>query len=201
MSKKFKKLFYPTKIRGFCALLFFLGVFSTQPLKSGEIMSKENQTVVLKTTMGDVKIELYTNLMPITTENFLKLVKQGFYDKTIFHRVIPNFMVQGGDPEGSGRGGPGYKIKDEFPLEADAINKNKRGTISMANAGPNTGGSQFFINVVDNKHLDGNHPVFGKVVEGMEIVDKIVNVKTQAGNRPVEEVSIISAKALTAKSA
>ena len=165
----------------------------------GETMSQENEIVVLNTTLGEVKIELYCKQMPVTTDNFIKLVKKGFYDKTIFHRVIPNFMVQGGDPQGTGMGGPGYSIKDEFPSEADAINKNKRGTISMANAGPNTGGSQFFLNVVDNVHLDGNHPVFGKVIEGMDIVDKIVNVKTGPGNRPNEEVAIISAKTVKVK--
>src|SRR6266700_3561075 len=102
--------------------------------------------VLLQTTMGDVKIELFDDRMPITTANFRKLVETHFYDGTIFHRVIAGFMIQGGDPEGTGHGGPGYAIKDELPSD----NRNARGTISMANAGPNTGGSQFFINVVDN---------------------------------------------------
>lgn len=164
--------------------------------KLGDVMSEKNQTILLKTTMGDIKVELYTQLMPITAGNFLKLVKKGFYDKTIFHRVIPGFMAQGGDPEGTGRGGPGYHIADEYPEEADHLNKNKRGTLSMANAGPNTGGSQFFINVADNEYLNNAHPVFGKVIEGMDIVDKIVNVKTEAGDRPVEEIAIVSAKAV-----
>ncbi len=100
--------------------------------------------VLLQTTMGDVKIELFDDRMPITTGNFRKLVEKHFYDGTIFHRVIASFMIQGGDPEGTGHGGPGYAIKDELPSD----NRNARGTISMANAGPNTGGSQFFINVV-----------------------------------------------------
>src|SRR5881396_1140563 len=136
-------------------------------------------TVLLQTTMGDVKIELLDKTMPITAGNFRKLVAQGFYDGTIFHRVIPNFMIQGGDPQGTGLGGPGYTIKDELPAD----NRNARGTISMANAGPNTGGSQFFVNVVDNNRLDRKHPVFGRVVGGMEVVDAISRTPTTGRGR------------------
>src|SRR5881397_2510911 len=143
-------------------------------------------TVLLQTTMGDVKIELLDTAMPITAGNFRKLVAQGFYDGTIFHRVIPNFMIQGGDPEGTGSGGPGYTIKDELP----PTNRNARGTISMANAGPNTGGSQFFINVVDNTRLDRKHPAFGKVVAGMDVVDAISKVPTDADDRPRRPVTV-----------
>jgi peptidylprolyl isomerase len=143
-------------------------------------------TVVLQTTMGDVKLDLFDDVMPITTGNFVKLVKQGFYDGTIFHRVIPGFMIQGGDPKGTGMGGPGYTIKDELPPS----NRNSRGTISMANAGPNTGGSQFFINVVDNLRLDRKHPAFGKVVGGMEVVDAISRTPTDAEDRPRKPVAI-----------
>jgi len=145
--------------------------------------------VLLKTNMGELKIELYED-MPITAGNFRKLVEKGFYDGTIFHRVIDGFMIQGGDPTGTGRGGPGYAIKDEFTRK----NRNDRGTISMANAGPNTGGSQFFINLVDNNYLDKAHPVFGKVVEGMEVIDTIAKVKKGAMDRPVKEIKIESAK-------
>src|SRR2546421_12263725 len=106
-------------------------------------------TVLLQTTVGEAKIELLDKTMPITAGNFRKLVGQGFYDGTIFHRVIPNFMIQGGDPQGTGMGGPGYTIKDEPPAD----NRNARGTISMANAGPNTGGSQRFTNGVDHARL------------------------------------------------
>lgn len=150
-------------------------------------MSTKN--VLLKTNIGDIKIEL-ANDMPITTGNFEKLVKEGFYDGIIFHRVIKGFMIQGGDPKGTGMGGPGYTIKDEFTDH----NKNNRGTISMANAGPNTGGSQFFINLVNNNFLDDKHPVFGKVIEGMDVIDKISNVKTDSSDRPIEEVKIIKAE-------
>jgi len=142
--------------------------------------------ILLQTTMGDVKIELLDDTMPITTGNFRKLVEKGFYNGTIFHRVIPNFMIQGGDPEGTGFGGPGYTIKDELP----ANNRNARGTLSMANAGPNTGGSQFFINVVDNRGLDRKHPVFGRVVSGMEVVDAITRTPTDSQDRPRTKVTI-----------
>jgi len=145
--------------------------------------------VLLKTNMGDITLQLYED-MPITTGNFKKLVEKGFYDGTVFHRVIDGFMIQGGDPTGTGRGGPGYAIKDEFTRK----NRNDRGTISMANAGPNTGGSQFFINLVDNNYLDKAHPAFGKVILGMDVVDAIGKVRTGAMDRPAKEVKIETAK-------
>jgi peptidylprolyl isomerase len=148
--------------------------------------------VMLKTSMGDVTLQLYED-MPVTAGNFKKLVEKGFYDGTIFHRIIDGFMIQGGDPTGTGRGGPGYAIKDEFTRK----NKNSRGTISMANAGPNTGGSQFFINLVDNNYLDKAHPVFGKVVEGMDVIDAMGKVPTNAMDKPQKEVKILSAKVIT----
>jgi len=158
----------------------------------GALYMNMNQTsatrVLLKTTMGDITIELSTD-MPVTAGNFEKLVKQGYYDGTIFHRVMADFMIQGGDPTGTGTGGPGYVILDEFTDH----NNNTRGTIAMANAGPNTGGSQFFISVVDNHHLDGKHPVFGKIVAGMDIVDAISKVQTDANNKPLEIVKILKA--------
>ena len=154
-----------------------------------EKMTEENKKVLLETTMGDITIELAED-MPITTGNFEKLVKEGFYDGVIFHRIISGFMIQGGDPTGTGMGGPGYKIKDEF---TDS-NSNARGTLSMANAGPNTGGSQFFINLADNNFLDSKHPVFGKVIEGMDIIDKMGKVKTDPSDRPLEEIKIIKAE-------
>jgi len=146
--------------------------------------------VLLETTEGNITIELY-NDMPITTGNFETLVKKGFYDGTIFHRVIDGFMIQGGDPLGNGMGGPGYTIKDEFTHAGG--NRNDRGTIAMANSGPNTGGSQFFINLVDNNFLDEKHPAFGRVIGGMDVVDNIGKVKTDANDRPLKEVKIIKA--------
>ena len=144
--------------------------------------------VLFETTKGNIVIELRDD-MPITAGNFEKLVKEGFYDGVIFHRVIKDFMVQGGDPTGTGTGGPGYNIADEFTAE----NKNNRGTIAMANAGPNTGSSQFFINLADNNFLDTKHPVFGKVIEGMDIVDKIAKVETNSQDKPLQDVKIIKA--------
>ncbi len=146
-------------------------------------------TVALQTSMGDIIIELRGD-MPITTGNFLDLIEQGVYDYTIFHRVIDGFMIQGGDPTGSGYGDPTIPaILDEFT----DINENERGTIAMANSGPNTGSSQFFINLVNNNHLDSEHPVFGKVVDGMDVVDQIAKVQTDANNKPIEDVRIITA--------
>ena len=153
-------------------------------------------TVKLETTMGDIVIKLYDD-MPITAGNFEKLVREGFYDGIIFHRVIAGFMIQGGCPNGTGTGGPGYNIQDEFVPG----HSNQRGTISMANTGqPNSGGSQFFINLVDNSYLDWDnrstpykHPVFGEVIDGMNVVDKIAAVKTDYSDRPMTEVKIIKA--------
>ena len=150
--------------------------------------------VVLETNYGNITIELYLTEMPITAGNFQNLVNEGFYDGVIFHRIINGFMLQGGDPTGTGTGGPGYNIQDEF-TNTD-LDKNNRGTLSMANAGPNTGGSQFFINLVDNNFLDGKHPVFGKVVEGLDVIDKIASVQTNAQDRPLTDVKIIKAHVL-----
>ncbi len=155
--------------------------------------SQDLGKVKLETTEGNIVIELYDE-MPITAGNFKSLVEKGYYDGVIFHRVIEGFMIQGGDPTGTGMGGPGYRIKDEFTRTK--LDRNDRGTISMANAGPNTGGSQFFINLVNNNFLDGKHPVFGKVIEGMDVVDKISDVQTDASDRPIKEIKIIKARVL-----
>ena len=163
-------------------------------IASNRMVSKHTN-VALETNKGRIVLELYTGEMPITAGNFVKLVNEGFYDGIIFHIIISGFMIQGGDPTGTGTGGPGYKIKDEFT--GTDLDKNDRGTISMANAGPNTGGSQFFINLADNRlFLDGKHPVFGKVIEGMEVVDLIAQVKTDSQDRPIVDVKIISAKVI-----
>lgn len=161
-----------------------------------------NPIVVFTTNFGDIELELFEEKSPITAGNFKKLVEEGYYDGVKFHRVIANFMIQAGDPLSKddankqrwGTGGPGYAIEDEF-IEGLS---NVRGTIAMANAGPNTGGSQFFINLVDNVNLDwdkqpaqSKHPVFGKVMSGMDVVDEIGGVATQGiGNTPVKDVVI-----------
>lgn len=150
--------------------------------------------ILLHTTMGDITLQL-RNDMPITTGNFKNLVQQSTFNGTIFHRVIDGFMIQGGDPTGTGYGDPSIPdIKDEFTRK----NRNNRGTIAMANAGPNTGSSQFFINLVNNNFLDGKHPQFGKVVAaGMEVVDAIAKVRTDPRDKPVKPVTIITASVLS----
>lgn len=146
--------------------------------------------VLLETNMGDIVIGLYDD-MPITTGNFKNLTEEGVYNDTIFHRVIDGFMIQGGDPMGTGEGDPNIPvITDEFT----DYNRNDRGTIAMANAGPNTGSSQFFINLVDNNYLDSKHPVFGEVIKGMDVVDEIAKVETDENDKPLQEVKIIKAK-------
>lgn len=148
--------------------------------------------ILLHTSMGDITIQL-RNDMSITTGNFKNLVQQGKYNGTIFHRVILGFMIQGGDPTGTGCGDRLIpNIKDEFTRK----NRNVRGTIAMANAGPNTGSSQFFINLVDNDYLDTKHPQFGKVASGMDIVDAIAKVRTSMEDRPFKNVTIINASIL-----
>jgi peptidylprolyl isomerase len=172
-------------------IIFYLPLIILVLILSGCLAPTEEKAnkVLLKTSMGDITVQLYDD-MPITAGNFKSLVEKGFYNGVIFHRVINGFMIQGGDPTGTGMGGPGYTIKDEFTDH----NRNERGTISMANAGPNTGGSQFFINLVDNSFLDGKHPVFGKVISGMDVVDAIAKVQTDSSDRPVKEVKVIEAK-------
>ena len=155
--------------------------------------------VKFETTHGDIVIELYED-MPITAGNFEKLVREGFYDGITFHRIIRNFMVQAGCPKGTGTGGPGYTIEDEFVKG----HSNLRGTLSMANTGqPNSGGSQFFLNLVDNVFLDfdnkqtpSKHPVFGEVVEGMEFVDSMAMQRMDSQDRPQKETKIIRATVL-----
>jgi peptidylprolyl isomerase len=154
--------------------------------------NSEGVKVLFHTSMGDITIQL-RNDMPITTGNFKNLVQKGVYNGTIFHRVINGFMIQGGDPTGTGYGDPSIPdIKDEFTSK----NRNERGTIAMANAGPNTGSSQFFINLVNNNFLDSKHPQFGKVTSGMEIVDAIAKVATNSRDKPNNNVTIISATIL-----
>jgi peptidylprolyl isomerase len=183
------------------------GPTSTELLKeqSINVINPMNRIATFKTSKGEIKIELFEDKMPITTGNFIKLAEQGFYNETKFHRVIDGFMIQGGDPNSKGNdpltygtGGPGYTIQDEFV--SDPLLSNVRGTIAMANTGqPNSGGSQFFINTVDNTGLDfdkeplsSKHPVFGRIVGGMDIVDSISAVKTGTRDVPIEPVVIES---------
>ena len=148
-----------------------------------------NSVALFDTSMGQFKAELFEERAPITTKNFIDLSNRGFYNRTIFHRVIDGFMIQGGDPTGTGTGGPGYTIPDEFHPE---LRHDSEGILSMANAGPNTGGSQFFITLAPTEWLDGKHSVFGKVIEGMDVVRKIGKVPTGQADSPLEDVVINS---------
>lgn len=156
-----------------------------------------NETFALfDTTEGSFKIKLFADKAPKTVENFVGLAEgtktgKPFYDGIIFHRVIPDFMIQGGCPEGSGRGGPGYKFADEFHPD---LKHSKKGVLSMANAGPHTNGSQFFITVAPTPFLDNKHAVFGEVVEGYDVVEKISKVPRSAQDRPKTDVKIRSVK-------
>ncbi len=143
-------------------------------VKKGEkSMTTTQLTVTLHTTKGDIRLKLYPDKGPLTVLNFVNLSKRGFYNGVVFHRVIPNFMIQGGDPQGTGRGGPGYRFQDEFSPD---LKHSKPGVLSMANAGPGTNGSQFFITHVPTPWLDGKHTIFGEVVgpEDQKVVDSIV---------------------------
>ena len=148
-----------------------------------------NRTLVFKTSIGDFSVEMFDDKVPNTTANFVGLAEKGFYNGKIFHRIIADFMIQGGCPDGTGMGGPGYKIKDEFHKD---LKHSGAGILSMANAGPHTGGSQFFITLVPTPWLDGKHAVFGKVSTGMDVVEKIGKVKTGFGDKPVKDVVINS---------
>ena len=154
-----------------------------------------NPVVTITMTNGDgMKAELYPEIAPNTVNNFISLVQKGFYDGLIFHRVISGFMIQGGDPQGTGMGGPGYSIKGEFAMNGVRNDlKHTRGVLSMARSMmPNSAGSQFFIMHANAPHLDGQYAAFGKVVEGLDVVDKIASVRTGWQDKPVEEQKIQS---------
>ncbi|MDD3158511.1 MAG: peptidylprolyl isomerase [Anaeromusa sp.] len=162
----------------------------TEPVKADTPLppadpNKKNSLAVFETSMGTFKVELFEDKAPRTAQNFISLVNKGFYNGLIFHRVIDGFMIQGGDPKGNGTGGPGYVIPDEFHKD---LKHTGAGILSMANAGPNSGGSQFFITLDATPWLDGKHAIFGKVVEGLDVVKAIGKVKTGAQDRPQTDV-------------
>jgi cyclophilin family peptidyl-prolyl cis-trans isomerase len=144
-----------------------------------------NRTATISTNMGEFKVELFEERAPATTKNFIDLAEKNFYDGVVFHRVIEGFMLQGGDPTGTGRGGPGYQIDCEFHPE---LQHGHEGMLSMANAGRNTGGSQFFVTLAATPWLDNKHAIFGKVIEGMDVVRAIGSTPVGAGDRPQTEV-------------
>lgn len=147
----------------------------------------KSYSATFKTNHGDIEIELFRSQAPVTVNNFVFLARDGFYNDVIIHRVIPGFMIQGGDPDGTGMGGPGYKFQDEFDT---SLTFGTTGILAMANSGPATNGSQFFITVAPTPHLNGKHTIFGKVTSGQDIADAISNVAQASGNRPTEPIVI-----------
>lgn len=184
-----------TVLAAILCLLFVSGCSgASQPTPQADTGAKgqaptnsKNSTALFETSMGNFRIELYEDKVPNTAHNFMNLAMKGFYDGLVFHRVIDGFMIQGGDPKGNGSGGPGYAIKDEFH---SALKHSSEGIVSMANAGPNTGGSQFFITLAPTPWLDNKHAIFGRVIEGMDVVRAIGKVKTGSNDRPIEPVII-----------
>jgi len=180
------------------AFMIVFGVVACQAQENDQVKSQETQTkmeskemtvAVIKTNMGTIEIELYADQTPKTVENFVGLANENYYNGVIFHRVIANFMIQGGDPTGTGRGGQsiwGKPFADEI---VSSLNFNEPGVLAMANAGPNTNGSQFFITVAPTSWLDGKHTIFGKVINGMDVVYAISKVPTsKPGDKPLKDV-------------
>jgi len=180
------------------AIMIVFGVVACQAQETDQVKSQETQTkkeskemtvAVIKTNMGTIEIELYADQTPKTVENFVGLANENYYNGVIFHRVIANFMIQGGDPTGTGRGGQsiwGKPFADEI---VPSLNFNEPGVLAMANAGPNTNGSQFFITVAPTSWLDGKHTIFGKVINGMDVVYAISKVQTsKPGDKPINDI-------------
>jgi cyclophilin family peptidyl-prolyl cis-trans isomerase len=155
---------------------------------SGALDTSKRYTATFKTEKGDIVVELFADKAPLTVENFINLARSGFYDGTTFHRVIGGFMAQGGDPTGTGTGGPGYKFRDEFH---PSLRHDSAGILSMANAGPGTNGSQFFITYGPTPHLDDRHSVFGKVTEGMDVLRSIRERDPQRDRQPGDRTETI----------
>ena len=149
----------------------------------------KSYSATFKTTHGDINIDLFPSQAPVTVNNFVFLARDGFYNDVIFHRVIPDFMIQGGDPDGTGTGGPGYRFQDEFD---PSLVFDGPGILAMANAGPGTNGSQFFITVAPTPHLNNAHTIFGKVASGQDVANAISKVPQGASNRPTDPVIIAS---------
>jgi cyclophilin family peptidyl-prolyl cis-trans isomerase len=155
---------------------------------SGALDTSKHYTATFKTARGDIVVELYADRAPLTVENFVNLARAGFYDGTTFHRVIPGFMAQGGDPTGTGRGGPGYQFRDEFH---PSLRHDQAGTLSMANAGPGTNGSQFFLTYGPTPHLDDRHSVFGRITAGMDVLRSIRERDPQRDPNPGDAIESI----------
>lgn len=171
-----------------CVSMLFVGCADNKP-SANQAPTKPNPVAVFQTSMGNFTAELYRDKAPNTVDNFILLANKKFFDNTIFHRVIPDFMIQGGDPTGTGMGGPGYQIKDEF---SKSLKHDRAGILSMANSGPNTGGSQFFVTVKATPWLDGKHAIFGQVISGMDVVNSISTVARDRNDKPNRNVTIYS---------
>ncbi|MFX3625484.1 MAG: peptidylprolyl isomerase [Ectobacillus sp.] len=198
MHKKMKKTYAAFLLLFMILTVLLGGCGANKPGKQALEEPKQRKieknpvaTIVMENN-GQIKAELYPNVAPNTVANFISLAEKGFYNGLVFHRVIPGFMIQGGDPEKNGMGGPGYHIKGEFKSNGFKNDlKHERGVLSMARSNdPNSAGSQFFIMVADAKHLDGEYAAFGKVIEGIDVVDRIVKVKRNKQDKPIEEQKI-----------
>jgi len=194
------------------AIVTFVGVSvaqtTTAPAKEKKKKEKKEKVagpdIIIHTTQGDIAIRLFVDKVPCTASNFVSLCEKHFFDSTLFHRVIPSFMIQGGDPNSKGAGpgkmlgsgGPGYTFADEFD---PTLKHDRKGLLSMANSGPATNGSQFFITAVPTPWLDGKHAIFGEVVAGFDVLDKIINAKRDGNNRPYENQVITSVEIIKVK--
>lgn len=176
-------------MRRFLSLLSLLLTLNIAAALQAQDKPAQDLTATIKTSMGDIELKLFPDKAPQTVANFVTLARSKFYDGLIFHRVMPGFMIQGGDPKGNGSGGPGYSFADEFH---PSLKHDKAGILSMANSGPATNGSQFFITVAPTPHLDNKHSVFGEVTKGMDIATAISNVKTNEAAKPEKDVRILS---------
>lgn len=171
----------PLELYGAILILVIFALMSLADKWRGHVDTGNHPVVTIETSLGTIRAVLYQDKSPKTVANFSKLIKQKFYDGIIFHRVIPGFMVQTGDPDGTGRGGPGYTFADEIHPE---LRHDRAGLLSMANRGPNTNGSQFFITLGPTKHLNGKHAIFGEVIEGLDIAQKIAQLPRNSQDRP-----------------
>jgi cyclophilin family peptidyl-prolyl cis-trans isomerase len=184
-----KKVFIILIIIAFFVAIVYVAFFRT-PEENNSIKNNMNHIVTIKTNMGEIRFMTYNTDAPKAVNNFITLAKQGFYDGVIFHRVIDGFMIQGGDPTGTGSGGPGYTFEDELNPEAESYKEGyKKGAVAMANAGPDTNGSQFFIMVADYP-LPHNYTIFGKVISGQDVADAIAKLKKDSNDKPVSPITM-----------
>jgi len=184
-----KKVFITLIIIAFLAAIVYVAFLRT-PEENNSIKNNMNHIITIKTNMGEIRFMTYDTDAPRAVNNFIILAQKGFYDGVIFHRVIDGFMIQGGDPTGTGRGGPGYTFEDELNPEAESYKEGyKKGVVAMANAGPDTNGSQFFIMVADYP-LPHNYTIFGKVISGQDVADAIAKVKKDSNDKPVSPITM-----------